>query len=116
MKLKLDENLPSELLDELRSAGHEADSVREEGLAGAGDPVILERAKAEGRVLLTLDKGIGDVRAYPPSEFHGIVLLRPPSSGRAATLTFARNHLPPLLALDLRRRLVVVTERGVRWR
>jgi predicted nuclease of predicted toxin-antitoxin system len=116
MKLKLDENLPDELLAELRSAGHEVDFVREEGLAGAGDPVVLGRARAEERVLLTLDKGIGDVRAYPPADFHGIVLLRPPSFGRAATLSFARKHLPALLALDLPGHLVVVTERGVRWR
>jgi len=116
MKLKLDENIPAELLDDLREAGHEVDSVREEGLAGAPDPVVLEQARAEGRVLLTLDKGIGDLRAYPPGRFAGIVLLRPPSSGRGATLTFARKHVPSLLAQSLSGRLVVVTERGLRWR
>ena len=116
MKLKLDENLPAELLDELRAAGHEADSVREEGIAGASDPVVIERAKADGRVLVTFDKGIGDLRAYPPALFQGIILLRPLTSGRAATLTFARQHLPSLLELDLAGRLVVVTQRGLRWR
>jgi hypothetical protein len=116
MKLKLDENLPAELLDDLRQGGHEVDSVQGEGIAGALDAVVLDRARAEARVLLTLDKGIGDLRAYPPSQFAGIVLFRPPTSGRGATLSFARKHLASLLERDLTGRLVVVTERGLRWR
>ena len=116
MKLKLDENLPAELVGDLQAAGHEARSVQEEGLQSEPDAVILKQAQAEKRVLLTLDKGLGDLRTYPPSHYQGIVLLRPPTAGRGATLTFARQHLPELLALDLTGRLVVVTERGVRWR
>ena len=42
---KLDENLPAELLDDLRAAGHEADTVRKEGLTGSPDAVILERVR-----------------------------------------------------------------------
>ncbi len=116
MKLKLDENIPVELLDDLREGGHDGDSVRDEGLTGAPDPIILDRARAEARVLITLDKGLGDLRAYPPSQYSGIVLLRPPSSGREATLSFARERLPSLLAQDFEGRLVVVTDRGRRWR
>ncbi len=57
MKVKLDENLPAELLDDLRAAGHEADTVRNEGLTGSPDAVILERVRSDRRVLFTLDKG-----------------------------------------------------------
>jgi hypothetical protein len=56
MKLKLDENLPIELLDDLRQAGHEGDSVQGEGIAGAPDGVVLARAREEARVLLTLEE------------------------------------------------------------
>jgi Domain of unknown function (DUF5615) len=116
MKLKLDENLPVELLEELRGAGHDVDTVQEEGIVGAPDPIVLSRAKADSRVLLTLDKGIGDLRAYPPAAFFGIVLLRPPSSGSLSALRFAQEHLHPILEHDLTGRLVVITERGARWR
>ena len=37
MRFKLDENLPVELLDDLRAAGHEADGLPDEGLIGAPD-------------------------------------------------------------------------------
>lgn len=116
MKLKLDENIPIELLEDLRATGRDVDSVQEEGLAGNPDRVVLGRAAAEARVLLTLDKGLGDLRAYPPSEYQGIILLRPPTSGREATLRFAKKHLPAFLEKDLSGRLVVVSERGLRWR
>jgi len=116
VKVKLDENLPAELLDDLRAAGHEADTVGDEGLTGAPDAVVLDRVRQERRMLFTQDKGIADVRAYPPEQYAGIVLFRPPSMGRGTTLVFVRRHLPAILELDLTGRLVVVTDRGLRLR
>lgn len=42
MRFKLDENLPAELVADLRSAGHEGTTVPGEGLTGAPDSVLLE--------------------------------------------------------------------------
>ena len=39
MKFKLDENLPAELLADLRAAGHAAESVPDEGITGATDSI-----------------------------------------------------------------------------
>jgi hypothetical protein len=63
-----------------------------------------------------MDKGIGDVRAYPPPLYAGIVLFRPPSSGRSAVLGFVRRHLPLLLERAQSGRLLVITERSARMR
>ena len=57
MRFKLDENLPAELVVDLRAAGHEAQTVAEEGLTGVADSVLVERARTEGRVLLTMGQG-----------------------------------------------------------
>jgi predicted nuclease of predicted toxin-antitoxin system len=116
VKVKLGENLPTELLGDLRVAGHEADSVHDEALTGAPDSTVLDRVRRDGRVLLTLDKGIANVRAYPPERHAGIVLFRPGSMGRGTTLAFVRHHLPAVLERDLTGRLVVVTDRGLRLR
>ncbi len=59
MKFKIDENLPGELADEIRALGHDAEAVFDEGLSGSPDPIIVATAANEGRVLLTMDKGIG---------------------------------------------------------
>lgn len=116
MKFKLDENLPTELLTDLRAAGHEAASVPEEGVAGASDSILLERVRQEGRILLTMDKGIADVRAYPPEDYAGIILFRPRASGRGAVLAFVRRHLRAILQVDLAGHLLVVTDRSIRLR
>ena len=57
MRFKLDENLPTELVSDLHELGHDADTVMDEKLHGASDPVVVQAASAAGRVLLTLDKG-----------------------------------------------------------
>lgn len=116
MNFKIDENLPNELVDDLRALGHDADSVADEGLTGAPDHVILATIQSERRALLTMDKGIADVRAYPPNLYAGIVLFRPRVTGRDATLAFVRQHMPALLQADLDGHLFVVTEAGIRVR
>ena len=51
MRAKLDENLPVEAAELLRTAGWECDTVDEEGLAGADDPIST-------RVVMTNQKGL----------------------------------------------------------
>jgi hypothetical protein len=113
---KLDENLPVELLGGLRAVGHEADGLRDEGLIGAPDDVVLDLVRRERRVLLTPDKGVANVRAHPPEAHAGIVLFRPPVVGRGTTLLFVRRHLASLFERELTGRLLVITDHGIRVR
>lgn len=76
MKFKIDENLPSELADLLVSAGHDAETVFDEGLAGESDDWILKVCREEKRVLVSLDLDFSNVRAYPPGEYDGLIVLR----------------------------------------
>jgi predicted nuclease of predicted toxin-antitoxin system len=77
LKLKIDENLPAECAVLLHNAGYEADTVADERLAGAEDAVIASRSRSDERVLVTLDLDFSNVRAYPPAEHAGIIVLRP---------------------------------------
>ena len=116
MRFKIDENLPAQLATELSASGHEAQTVVQEGMAGAADSDLLEAARREGRILLTLDKGIANIHRRQPGTFAGMVLFRPDSSGRGEVFRFVRKHLDEVLALELEGRLVVVTGRGIRRR
>ena len=116
MKFKLDENLPTQLVEDVSALGHDAETVVDEGLSGEPDGVILRAATTEGRALVTMDKGIADVRVYPPEKYRGIILLRPPTYNRRAVLAFARQHLQTLLTLPIYGHLLVVSERGIRVR
>jgi predicted nuclease of predicted toxin-antitoxin system len=76
VKFKLDENLPVSSAAILTSGGHDVDTVTEEGLVGAPDRDVVAAATAAGRILVSLDRGLGDIRAYPPGSHAGIVVLR----------------------------------------
>ena len=52
------------------------DTVTEEGLIGAPDHDVVAAATAAGLILISLDRGLGDIRAYPPGSHAGIVVLR----------------------------------------
>lgn len=76
MKLKLDENVPRTAAEHLAAAGHDVSTVVDENLVGAPDAVVVGAAVAEGRLLVTLDRGLADVRSRPPGTHPGIVVLR----------------------------------------
>ncbi len=78
MKFKVDENIPAAVYRAIASAGHDVANVFDENLQGAPDPEIAEACREEGRSIVTLDLGFGDINVYPPSEYAGIVVLRPP--------------------------------------
>jgi predicted nuclease of predicted toxin-antitoxin system len=55
MKLLLDQGLPRSAADGLRRAGHDAVHTGEIGLARSSDSDIIEHARRDGRVIVTLD-------------------------------------------------------------
>ena len=67
MKIKLDKNLPVSAAAVLQAAGHDVDTVIAEGLTGAPDPHVVAAATAAGRILISLDRGLGDIRSYRPA-------------------------------------------------
>jgi predicted nuclease of predicted toxin-antitoxin system len=89
-KFKLVENLPASAAGSLAKVVHDVDTVADEDLTGAPDPDVVAAAAADERVLVTLDRGMGDLRAYPPGSHAGIIVLRltdqsAPAVGNAIT-------------------------------
>jgi predicted nuclease of predicted toxin-antitoxin system len=116
MRAKLDENVPIEAAELLRAADWECDTVYDEGLAGADDPEIAAACQAGARVLFTLDLDFADIRAYPPSEYVGIVVLRPVEPSRRQALELVSRVLPVLSAEWTEHRLWIVEPGRVRVR
>lgn len=115
-KIKIDENLPETAAGLLRAAGHDVATTFEEGLGGAGDPRVAAVCQAEGRAILTLDRGLGDIRAYPPAEYHGIVVLRARNQEIDTVLGLVRRLISLLETHSLAGALWIVDERRVRIR
>ncbi len=75
MRFLADEDVPCKLLVALRAAGHDAVRVDQAG----SDQAIAHRAKAERRIIVTLDKDFTNRALYPPSEFTIIhIRIHPP--------------------------------------
>lgn len=55
--LYADENFERGVVDELRAFGYDVLTVQEAGRCGLDDPTVLANATAEGRVLLTHNRG-----------------------------------------------------------
>ena len=86
MNIKLDENLPAQLADNLRVLGHDVQTVPEEGLAGFVDAEIWSAATHEQRFLLTQDLDFSDVTTFAPGTHPGILLVRMRTPGRLALI------------------------------
>jgi predicted nuclease of predicted toxin-antitoxin system len=113
VKFKLDENLPVSSSAILTSAGHDVDTVIQEGLIGAPDQdVVAAATAAAGRILISLDRGLGDIRAYPPGSHAGIVVLRLSDQSAAAAVK-AVSDLATLTNPDSLARAVAVLQRGL---
>lgn len=112
MKFKLDENLPVSSAAILTSVGHDVDTVADEGLVGAPDRDVVAAATAAGRILISLDRGLGDIRAYPPGSHAGIVVLRLTDQSAAAA-TRAVSDLATLTNPDSLAGAVAVLQRGL---
>ena len=76
MKLKLDENLGRRSKEILAAAGHDVWTVRQQQLQSVPDDELIERCRAEGRCLVTLDLGFANPLLFLPSHYSGIVVLR----------------------------------------
>ena len=90
MKFKLDENIPSEILEDLQNEGFGAITVAEEKLSGEEDTIIASRIKAERMCFITLDLDFSNIRLYPPKEYNGIAVLRPDRQDKISIVELVR--------------------------
>ena len=76
MRFLVNENVSGTVIEKLRQSGHDVLSVKE-SMRSVQDDVILSRAQAEQRIVVTHDKDFGELafRARLPASC-GIVLFR----------------------------------------
>lgn len=115
-RFKTDENLPESAAVLLRAAGYDVSTVLAQGLGGVVDPRVVSACRTEGRAILTLDRGLGDIRAYPPADHQGIVVLRPRDQQVDTIVALVRHLIALLKAESLQGTLWIVDERRVRIR
>jgi len=116
MEFKVDENLPIEIADSLHQAGYDAVTVFEQHLEGSPDSDIASACQAEGRALITLDIDFADIRAYPPAQFPGLIVLRLHRQDKPHVLGVIERLIPLLSSEPLEHLLWIVEETRLRIR
>ncbi len=97
MRFLVDADLPRSAVRLLRSEGHDATDVRDIGLGDAKDEVIAQHARETQSCIVTGDFDFSDIRAYPPAEHFGIVVLMIPGTASSKYILellrrFAQQH------------------------
>lgn len=76
MKFLADMGISVSTVQALRSDGHDAVHLRDEGLIRLADEEILEKARREQRVVLTFDLDFGDLLATGALNFPTVLIFR----------------------------------------
>lgn len=116
MKFKIDENLPIEVAVVLQQAGYDAATVYSQEMAGEVDQNIAAVCQAEHRAIVTLDTDFADIRAYPPAEYFGIIVMRVKRQDKPYVLEIVRRWMKTLSDEVLIGQLWIVDERRIRIR
>jgi predicted nuclease of predicted toxin-antitoxin system len=76
VRFLLDENLSPLVSGLLIAASHDSVHVRDLGMSGAVDRVVLERANQEGRVVISADTDFGQLLAESGASGPSVVIFR----------------------------------------
>jgi len=76
MRFLANMGISSRTVEWLREQGHNAVHLREQDLQRAPDDEILAKARAEGRVLLTMDLDFGHLLAVSNEKLPSVVIFR----------------------------------------
>ncbi len=115
-RFKVDENLHDDVAAYLVAAGHDADTVWDEGLRGCDDMTLSRHCVAEDRVLVTLDLDFADIRSFPPAAHRGLIVIRASDQSRRNLLAIMANILDVLSRELVVGKLSIATEVGIRMR
>jgi len=118
MEFLIDASLPRSTADVVRRHGHGPTDVRDIGLGAAPDDQVARQARSNGQALLTADFDFGDIRDYPPQDYHGIVVIDRPENAKIAEVIELVAWLFAAAAViaALPGRLAIVDRRRIRLR
>lgn len=116
-KFLIDEDLPRSMASVLRANNYDAKDIRDCGLRGADDQKIFEFAQSEKSVIITGDKGFGNLLRFPLGAHFGIVITKYSNYCSTQTLNkFLLEKLPQLSPDDFNGNLIVIDEIKIRIR
>ncbi len=116
MIFKTDENVPRAIVEILRRRNYDAYSVGEQHLNGFPDDEVARICRSEDRIIITLDLDFSDIRTYSPSDYSGIIVLRPHHQAITCLESMVDRVLDALKSQTINGRLWIVDDYRIRMR
>jgi len=82
----VDASLPRATGNVIRAHGHQATDVRDIGLGTASDQDSADHARQHLLAIVSSDQDFGNVLLFPPANYHGLVVIRPPDGATVKVL------------------------------
>jgi len=76
LRFVADECVSSQTVRLLKDLGFDVETIQELGKQGAEDDEVFRVAQEKEAILITYDKGFGNVLRYAPESHHGVVILK----------------------------------------
>ena len=117
LKFVVDEDLPRSTTRLLKDQGYVVLDVRDCGLRGKTDEEIFEYAQRQEAIILTADRGIGNMLRFPLGTHFGIVVVHFPNEISTTDLNIQIwRALNALSEEDLLKNLVIIEPEKIRIR
>lgn len=117
LKFVIDEDMPRSTGRILKQRGYEVRDIRDYGLRGAEDEQIYEFAQKEQALILTGDRGFGNILRFPVGKHFGIVVAHFPNE--MPTMEINRHLIERFEDLsedDFRGNLIIIEPGKIRIR
>ena len=114
----IDASLPRATGNVIRAHGHQATDVRAIGLGTASDEDIADHARQHKLALISADQDFGNVLVFPPADYDGLVIIRPPDRATTAmVLSLVEQFLKDSRVMaNLPGRLLIIEPGRIRCR
>jgi hypothetical protein len=113
-RFKVDEDLPAEIAELLRSAGHDAATVAEQRMLGWADNRLRDAIVAESRSLIAADVGFADARRVAAAPNVVTIPMRLPQESRRGYVRLASELMAGFPLTRIPGCVVTVTPEDVR--
>ena len=117
LKFLIDENMPRSTAAVLKEIGHKSMDVRDSNLSGKSDEKIFKFAQREKAVILTADRGFGNILRFPLGKHNGIVIANFPNEMSTAEMNKCLvKQIQNLTEDQIKGGLVIIDSKKVRTR
>lgn len=114
LKIFTDECIHTDIILALRESGNDVLTVDEAGLSGSDDEVIFDFARKNKRILLTFDRGFGDIFRFDISGSSGVIIVLISQMLRDEMISIILNFLSMADEGKISGRLVIIGKTKIR--